>query len=525
MPDIKKAKTILITGGAGFIGSHLCDYYIEAGHKVICVDSFFSGRKENISHLLSNKNFILIKHNIIFPLKNKFTEIDEIYNLACPASPVQYQFDPILTLKTSVLGTLNMLDIARKYGAKMIQASTSEVYGDPEKHPQTEEYFGNVDPIGKRSCYDEGKRAAESLCKDYYEQYEVDVRVVRLFNVYGPRMMFNDGRVISNFILQSIIGDDITVYGRGEQSRSFMYIGDLIKAFVKLIELEKNIKKFEPVNIGNPDERSIKSLAEDIKNISKSHSPIVYIDYEKIPERLGDPQRRCPDISRIKSLTGWSPTIDFTEGLAKTIEDFNNRLSNKTKILVFIPTFLPLEGPAEKAVKEISDRLIGYDFDIITSRFDKKYLKSEKIGRVNVYRVGLGNKFDKYWLPVLAVLMALKLNKKNNYQVAWGVMASYGSLGALFFSMISRVSFLLSLYEGKVENKSKMRKSILSPLQKIIFQKAHHIQLIAELSEQRLAWLEGDKKLRPMNWDNGWDYAAKKTKEEFQEMEILTSRL
>ncbi len=231
-------KTILITGGAGFIGSHLCDYFIDQGHKVICVDSFFSGKKQNIQHLLDNKNFQLLKHNIIEPIHDRFEKIDEIYHLACPASPMQYQFDPILTLRTSVDGTRHMLDMARKYNAKILYTSTSEVYGDPLEHPQKESYFGNVDQLGKRSCYDEGKRAAESLCKDYHEQYNVDVRIVRLFNVYGPRMMFNDGRVISNFALQASLGEDLTVHGNGEQSRSFMYIDDLLPALDKLVSLD-----------------------------------------------------------------------------------------------------------------------------------------------------------------------------------------------------------------------------------------------------------------------------------------------
>ncbi|MEK7623733.1 MAG: NAD-dependent epimerase/dehydratase family protein [Patescibacteria group bacterium] len=242
---------ILVTGGAGFVGSHLIDYLIEKGHDVVCVDSFFSGKKENIAHHLSNPRFHLIAHDIRRPLKYPYKTLDRIYHLACPASPMQYQFDPVLTFETSIHGTQHMLNLARKTGARLLFTSTSEVYGDPLEHPQKESYFGNVDPLGKRACYDEGKRAAEALCKDYHEQYGVDARIVRLFNVYGPRMMFNDGRVLSNFILQALLNEDITVFRNGEQTRSFLYIDDLGPALAKRMEIESD--DWRPVNLGNPD--------------------------------------------------------------------------------------------------------------------------------------------------------------------------------------------------------------------------------------------------------------------------------
>ncbi len=513
-----RQKTILITGGAGFIGSHLCERLLKDGHKVICVDSFFSGKKENIAPLLKNKNFTLIKHNIIYPLKKRFKKIDEIYNLACPASPLQYQFDPILTLRTSVEGTRNMLELARRYGARFLQASTSEVYGDPLEHPQKEEYFGNVNPLGKRSCYDEGKRAAESLCKDYREHYGVDARIVRLFNIYGPKMMFNDGRVISNFVLQALLGEDITVHGRGEQSRSFMYIDDLIEAFLKVMDLPPEKIGLGPLNLGNPQERTIKDLAYLIKELTGSKSQVVFIDYEKIPERLGDPQRRCPDITRAKSILGWEPRVGFREGLHKTIADFEERLKNKTKILVFIPQYLPEQGPAEQAVAEITQRLIGYDFHLVTSRMDKKLPRQEKIGRVQVYRIGWGSRIDKYLLPWWGVGRALALKKRNNYEAVWGVMASYGGLAGVIFSWLSRISLLVTLFPQK-------KKKIWWPIYRFIFQRAHHLQVLAEMSDKALAWLSDEKKLRPLDLERGWDYLAKKTKEEFQELEVLTSRL
>ncbi|MCD4760393.1 SDR family oxidoreductase [bacterium] len=518
-------KTILITGGAGFIGSHLCDFLIKDGHKVICVDSFFSGKKENIAHLLKNKNFTLLRHNIIYPIKQKFDNIDEIYNLACPASPMQYQFDPILTMRTSVDGARNMLNLARKYNVRFLQASTSEVYGDPLEHPQKEGYFGNVDPLGKRSCYDEGKRAAESLCKDYNEQYGVDTRIIRLFNIYGPRMMFNDGRVISNFILQAVLGDDITVHGNGHQSRSFMYIDDLIVALDKLMKLSKEKIGLTPINLGNPDERSIESLALDIKAVSQSHSNVVYLDYDNVPERWGDPQKRCPDISRARKLLDWEPKIDFNQGLKRVLDDFNKRLKNKTKLVVFAPSYYPFEGPAEQAVKEITERLIGYDFDLIVAKMKPGLPAEEKIGRVTVHRLGGGTKFDKYFLPILGLFKAISLNKKQNYQAAWGIMASYGSLAAVLFSLFSNRALLVSLYEGKIDEARAIRTKVLQPFYRFIFKKAHSMQVVGDLTQQQLAWLEDDKSTEGVDLDKGWEYVSKKTKEKFQELEILSSRL
>ena len=516
-------KIILVTGGAGFIGSHLCRHLVNKGNKVICIDAFFSGKKENIKDLLNNKDFVLIKHNIIYTIKKKFNSIDEIYNLACPASPLQYQFDPILTLRTNIDGTRNMLELARKYNAKLLQASTSEVYGDPLEHPQKEEYFGNVDSLGKRACYDEGKRAAETLCKDYYEQYNVDVRIVRLFNVYGPDMMFNDGRVISNFILQALFNEDITVHGKGDQSRSFMYIDDLINAFLLIMNIEKNKIGMKPINLGNPDERTISELAKDIKSITNSNSNIIYVDYKKIPDRLGDPQKRCPDITRAKKLLSWSSKINFNEGLKKTINNFKERLNNKTRIIIFSPTYYPLNGPVELAVKEITNRLISYNFDLIVAKMKRGLKSKEKIGRINVYRVGFGFKIDKYLLPFLAPIKALFLNKKNKYQVIWGIMSSYGSLAGIIFSFLVRKSFFLSCYEGR-KNKG-IWLNFKYYIYKLIFRKSHSLQIIEKLNNKELAWLEDNKNIQFINFNKGWDYTAKKTKEKFQELEILSSRL
>lgn len=516
-------KTILITGGAGFIGSHLCDYFLSQGHRVICVDSFFSGRRQNIEHLLSNKNFRLIKHNVIFPILETFDKIDEIYHLACPASPMQYQFDPILTLRTSVEGTYHILELARKYKAKLLYTSTSEVYGDPLEHPQTEKYFGNVDPLGKRACYDEGKRAAEALCKDYHNQYGLDVRIVRLFNVYGPRMMFNDGRVISNFILQALLDEEITVHGNGHQSRSFMYIDDLLTAIDKLMSLSFNEVGMKPVNLGNPDERSIDDLAKLIQESTGHKNKIVYLDYDQVPDRWGDPQQRCPDISRAKKLLGWEPKIDFKTGLEKTIGDFKNRLANKTRVAVFGVSFYPVVGPSETALSEITKLLPGYEFDLFVAKLKPGLKAKEKIGNITVYRLGSGNSFDKYLLPILAPLKAKKLHKKHDYQVAWGIMASYGALAAGWFSRLAKRGVLISLFEGKIELDS-IRRQIFKPFYKLIFKSGHAFQVVGDLSQQQLAWLSDDRYLHGVDIDKGWEYVAKKTKEELQQLEILSSR-
>jgi UDP-glucuronate decarboxylase len=306
-------KRILITGGAGFIGSHLCERLIDAGHDVICLDNYFTGSKENIVKLLDFPNFELLRHDVTFPL---YVEVDEIYNLACPASPVHYQYDPVQTTKTSVHGAINMLGLAKRTGAKIFQSSTSEVYGDPSVHPQSENYRGNVNPIGPRACYDEGKRCAETLFFDYYRQHSLRIRVARIFNTYGPRMRPDDGRVVSNFIVQALRGDAITIYGDGGQTRSFCYIDDLINGFVSLMEAPDTV--IGPINLGNPREFTIKQLAELIIEITGTKSQLVF---ENLPE--DDPMQRCPDIGLAKRELDWQPLIDLETGLEKTINYFD----------------------------------------------------------------------------------------------------------------------------------------------------------------------------------------------------------
>lgn len=310
------SKKILVTGGAGFLGSHLCERLLSAGHDVLCVDNFFTGSKENILHLLNNPRFELMRHDVTFPL---YVEVDQIYNLACPASPIHYQFDPVQTTKTSVHGTINMLGLAKRVRARILQASTSEVYGDPEIHPQTEDYWGRVNPIGIRSCYDEGKRCAETLFFDYWRQHKVEIKVVRIFNTYGPRMHPNDGRVVSNFIVQALKGEDITIYGQGTQTRSFCYVDDLIEVMIRMMGSGADFTG--PVNIGNPGEFTMLELANMVVRLTGSKSQIVFM-----PLPQDDPKQRRPDISLAKTKLDWEPRVKLEDGLKETIRYFKNKL-------------------------------------------------------------------------------------------------------------------------------------------------------------------------------------------------------
>jgi len=321
MYDLQRTR-VLVTGGAGFLGSHLCERLLEQGKDVICLDNYFTGTKDNIVTLLDNPHFEVMRHDVTFPL---YVEVDEIYNLACPASPIHYQYDPVQTTKTSVHGAINMLGLAKRIKAKIMQASTSEVYGDPQVHPQTEDYWGHVNPNGIRSCYDEGKRCAETLFFDYRRQHNLNIKVARIFNTYGPKMHPNDGRVVSNFIVQALSGEDITIYGDGSQTRSFCYVDDLISGFIKLMDSPDEVTG--PFNLGNPVEFTIKELAEKVVDMVGSQSKIIY---QPLPS--DDPTQRCPDITRAKSTLGWEPTIKLEEGLKPTIEYFDSFLRARGKL-------------------------------------------------------------------------------------------------------------------------------------------------------------------------------------------------
>ncbi len=313
------SKRVLVTGGAGFVGSHLCDRLIAEGHQVLCVDNFFTGTRRNVAHLLDNHDFELMRHDVTFPL---YVEVDEIYNLACPASPVHYQFDPVQTTKTSVVGAINMLGLAKRTKARILQASTSEVYGDPQVHPQREEYWGNVNPIGIRSCYDEGKRCAETLFFDYRRQHGLPIKVARIFNTYGSRMHPNDGRVVSNFIVQALRGEDITIYGDGSQTRSFGYVSDLVDGLVLLMGSDPDVTG--PINLGNPREFTMIELAVEVLELTGSKSRLVY---QPLP--LDDPKQRQPDIARAREQLGWEPRVPLREGLTRTIEYFDALLRSE----------------------------------------------------------------------------------------------------------------------------------------------------------------------------------------------------
>jgi UDP-glucuronate decarboxylase len=310
-------RRILVTGGAGFIGSHLCERLVQDGHDVLCIDNYFTGRKNNLAAVLGSPRFEAMRHDVTFPL---YVEVDEIYNLACPASPIHYQFDPVQTTKTSVVGAINMLGLAKRTKAKVLQASTSEVYGDPEVHPQTEQYRGNVNPLGPRACYDEGKRCAETLFFDYYRQHRTRIKVVRIFNTYGPRMHPSDGRVVSNFIVQALRGEDITIYGDGSQTRAFCYVNDLVEGLVRMMATPN--EDIGPVNLGNPHEIPVRELAERIIALTGTRSRIVH---QKLP--ADDPMQRCPDIGLARRLLGWEPTVALEAGLERTIAYFERLLA------------------------------------------------------------------------------------------------------------------------------------------------------------------------------------------------------
>lgn len=430
-------KTILITGGAGFIGSHLCEKYLSEGHRVVCVDNLqiTGGSTRNIAQLLRHKNFKFVRRDIILPF-DPGEKIDWIFNLACAGSYTSYQYDPIHTMKTNTTGVINMLELARKHGARVMQASTSEIYGDPLETPQKETYRGNVNTLGPRACYDEGKRAAETLFMDYRREYGVDVKIIRIFNTYGPRMDPNDGRAITNFVMRSLASEDLVIYGDGSQTRSFQYIDDLIEGIDRMMEKADFIG---PVNLGNPGEISMLDLAKRIIAKTSSNSKIVFA-----AAASDDPGRRCPDVSLAQKELGWEPRISLEEGLEKTIDYFKTVERPEKKVLVFATTYYPDLGPAEQALWELSKEMPDAEFHVITTKFRRGLRAFERVGNAFIYRVGWGITLDKFLLPVMGVFTAIRLSREHNYRFAWSIMASYGAAaGRILKALRGDLSFLL----------------------------------------------------------------------------------
>lgn len=440
-------KTILITGGAGFIGSHLCEKYLAEGHRVICVDNLQTTiSPKNILKFLANDNFRFIKHDIVQPFDPN-EKIDWIFNLACPGSYTIYQYDPVQTVKTNTVGMINMLELAKKNGARILQTSTSEIYGDPLESPQRENYLGNVNSLGPRACYDEGKRVAETLCMDYHREYGVDVKIVRIFNTYGPNMDGNDGRAITNFIVNALSGKDLVIYGDGSHTRSFQYIDDLIAGIDAMMKKEGLPG---PVNLGNPGEITMRELSEKVLTAIQSKSKIV-----RQEKATDDPRRRCPDITLAKRELGWSPHVSLEEGLKKTIEYFRAIPPSDSSVLVFATSYYPNLGPAEQSLFELSKLMPDTKFFIVTARAEKDLPVFEQVGNNYIHRVGFGSKYDKFFLPFFGPKKALALSRKTPFRFVWSLMASYAGLaGARFKELTDGINFLVTFHSTeKVEGK------------------------------------------------------------------------
>lgn len=484
----KKPKRILVTGGAGFIGSNLCEYLVERGDFVICLDNFFTGSRRNIEQLLSSPHFVLFEHDIVKPF-DVSGSVDEVYHLACPAAPLHYQFDPVETMRINVVGTFNVLELARAKRAKVLFASTSEVYGNPTVHPQPETYAGNVNPTSRRSCYTEGKRAAETLTMDYHREYGVAVRIARIFNTYGPRMSLTDGRAVPNFLVQSQRNEVLTVWGDGTQTRSFMYISDLIKGLVVMMEQDEFLG---PVNVGNPEECTILQFIDEIRAAVGSTSEVKFV--RPLPE--GDPERRKPDITLAKEKLGWEPEVSLKDGLSRTVPYVREHLGRVRRVLVFSVAYFPFVGGAEVAVKEITSRIPDWHFDLLTVDLAGNLPRIEQMGNVTVHRLRMaglarlfagshrGKRALKYLYPIFAFFKAHRLHRRNPYQAVHAIMANYAGFAALFFKWLHpSIPFLLTLQEGDpIEYiKRRVRLFVVTPwLFSQIFLKASYVQAISK---------------------------------------------
>lgn len=460
-------KTILITGGAGFIGSHLVEKYLNEGNRVICIDNLQTTWKpKNIERFFSNKNFSFIQGDIIDPITIK-EKIDWIINCACAGSPTSYQFNPVHTIKTNTIGIINLLELARKNNARLLQTSTSEVYGDPLITPQPEDYRGNVNTLGPRACYDEGKRVAETLCMDYHREFGVDIRIVRIFNTYGPNMDPNDGRAITNFMMNAILEKDIVIYGDGSNTRSFQYVDDLIRGIDLMIKKEGITG---PINLGNSLEMTVREMAEMVVRKVGSKSKLVFE-----AEATDDPKQRRPDIRLAKEILNWEPSTPLESGLEKTIEYFRTVQPPEKKVLVFATTYYPDMGPAEEALYQLSREMPDTEFHIVTTKFHKGIPELEEVGTDKVHRIGIGTSFDKFLLPVLGFMKARQLNKEHNYRFVWSVMGSYSGLAALLYRLAHKESNLLMTLDDKELNRKGIKMRFLEPIYKVILGKAETI--------------------------------------------------
>jgi UDP-glucuronate decarboxylase len=479
MTDNKQHKTILIAGGAGFIGSHLIEKYLNEGHRVICLDNLQTTWKpKNIERFLKHPRFQFIRQDIIEPINIK-EKIDWIFNCACSGSYTSYQFNPVHTVKTNTVGMINLLELARLHKARILQTSTSEIYGDPLETPQKESYRGNVNSLGPRACYDEGKRVAETLCMDYHREFAVDVRIVRIFNTYGPNMDPNDGRAITNFVMNALIGRDLVIYGDGTQTRSFQYIDDLVAGLDAMMRKDGFLG---PVNLGNPGEVTMKELAEQVMKMTGSSSRIIFAE-----GATDDPKRRCPDNTLAKRELNWEPKIALADGLKKTIAYFMQAQWPEKKVLVFATTYYPDMGPAERALFELSKQMPDTEFHIVTTKFRKGVPEIEEVGTDTVHRIGIGHRIDKFLLPILGFIKAKRLAKEHNYRFVWSVMGSYSGMTALLFKLMNRESnLLLSLDDKEIDRKGiKMR--FLTPIYRLLLGKTDSVYVsniaLAEGSE------------------------------------------
>lgn len=470
-------KTILIAGGAGFIGSHLCERYFNAGHKIICLDNLqTTGSTKNIGHLLGCGNFKFIKHDIM-QLINFREKIDWIFNAACAGSPTSYQYDPIHTIKTNTAGVINMLEIARKHKSRIMQFSTSEVYGDPLVDRQSENYKGNVNTLGPRACYDEGKRCAETIFMDYFREYGTDIKIIRIFNTYGPKMDINDGRAMTNFIVNALAGKDLIIYGNGSHTRSFQYIGDLLNG----IDLMMNKDGFiGPVNLGNPEEINILALANKIIEKTGSRSKISIQS-----KSTDDPKKRRPDIILAEEKLGWAPKVNLENGLNKIIEYFKTVELPEKRILVFAVTYYPDLGPAEQALADLAGEMPDTEFHIVTSKMRKNLQAFEKIGNVSIYRLGYGSKSDKYILAFYGAFFAKKLDKKYKFKFAWSIMLSYGALAAVGFKMLSK-NILLLLSQSEIKPSGFIKSKLADLIYRLLLKNFDSIFLSDVSSEMNL---------------------------------------